>query len=230
VSAPPFNNVHVRRAIAWAINRQEIIEHVWKGVYAVAKGPLSPATWAYDKNYAGMTYDPNKAKTELAQASGSGNISFTMLLTGNNPTLLQAAQFIQSELQAVGITLNIKQEVFATLVQDWQTFNYQAVFVGWTGSLDPDGTLYAMFTTKGGFNYTKDSVPQVDALLEQARTTADQAQRISLYQEAERLIVDDAARIFIWHAVSIRATSSKVKNYALLPSRVLDFTSVSLSS
>jgi len=226
----PLNNVHVRRAIAWAVNRQEIVDNVFKGIAIVGQGPVSPTSWAFNSNLAPYSYNINNAKAELAQSGLTGNVSFTMLIPGASPVNAQEAQFIQSELQPAGITLNIKQEVFTTLTQDFQTSNYQALLIGWTGALDPDGTLYAMFTTKGGFNFTKDSVPEVDAMLEQARTTTDQALRIPLYQEAERLIVDDAARIFIWHPVAIQATSSKVKNYALLPSRILNFTSLSLSS
>src|SRR5581483_4097487 len=76
-AAPPVNNVHVRRAIAWAINRQDILSHVFQGVGVVAKGPLSPASWAYDKNLVSYSYDPSKAKAELAQA-GLTSVSFTL--------------------------------------------------------------------------------------------------------------------------------------------------------
>lgn len=228
-SAPPMNNVHVRRAIAWAINRQEILDHVFHDVGVIAKGPLSPAAWAYDKNVTSYTYDPDKAKAELAQ-SGLTNVSFALLISSNNPTILQQAQFIQSQLQAVGITISIQQETFTAVVTDLQTFHYQATTLGWTGSLDPDGTMFPLFTSKGGFNYTKYANSQVDTLLEAGRTTTDQAQRISDYQQAQQLIVQDTPYIFIIHPAVYQATTSNVKNYALRPSGVLDFTSVYLGS
>lgn len=227
--APPMNNVHVRRAIAWAINRQEIVDHVFQGVGVVAKGPLSPVSWAYDKTLASYTFDPSKAKAELAQA-GLTSVSFTLLISSNNPTTLQEAQFIQSELQSAGITMTIKPETFTAEVTDVQTFNYQAASLGWTGSLDPDGSTYPLFTTTGGFNYTKYSNPQVDTLLNQARTVTNQAQRISDYQQAQQMIVQDSPYIFINHPAVYQATTTNVKNYALLPSGVLNFTSVYLSS
>jgi peptide/nickel transport system substrate-binding protein len=228
-AAPPVNNVHVRRAIAWAINRQDIVDHVFQGVGVVAKGPLSPVSWAYDKKLASYAYDPARAKAELEQ-SGLTSVSFTLLISSGNPTILQEAQFIQSELQAVGIVLTIKQETFAAEVTDVQTFNYQVASLGWTGSLDPDGSTYSLFTSTGGFNYTKYSNPQVDTLLNQARTATSQTQRATDYQQAQQLIVQDSPYIFINHPAVYQATTASVKNYALLPSGVLNFTSVYLSS
>lgn len=228
-AAPPVNNVHVRRAIAWGINRQEIVDHVFDGVGVVAKGPLSPVSWAYDKSLSSYAYDPAKAKAELAQA-GLTNVSFPLLISSGNPTLLQEAQFIQSELKPIGINITIKQETFTAEVTDVQKFNYQAASLGWTGSLDPDGSTYPLFTTTGGFNYTKYSNSQVDTLLNAARAATNQAQRVTDYQQAEQLIVQDSPYIFINHPAVYQATTSNVKNYALLPSGVLDFTSVYLSS
>lgn len=227
--ASPMNNVHVRRAIAWAINRPEIVNHVFQGVGLVAKGPLSPASWAYDKNLTSYTYDPSKAKAELAQA-GLTSVSFTLLIASGNPTTLQEAQFIQSELQLANIHITIKQETFTAEVTDVQTFNYQAAILGWTGSLDPDGSMYPLFTSTGGFNYTKYSNARVDTLLNQARTVTNQAQRISDYQQAQQFIMQDSPYIFINYPAVYQATTASVKNYALLPSGVLDFTSVYLSS
>src|SRR5579885_3433370 len=228
VSKPPLDNVHVRRAIAYAIDRQQILDHVLQGVGFVAKGPLSPASWAYDPKFAGITFDINKAKAELAQ-SGVSNVSFPLIISSGNPTLLQEAQFIQSQLQAVGINISLKQETFPTLVTDFQTFNYQSLLVGWTGSVDPDGTMYAMFYSTGGFNYTKYANAQVDSLLNSGRTTLDQTQRISFYQQAQAIIVQDASRIFLTHGAVAQETTSNVKNYPLYPSGVIYLASVYLS-
>lgn len=229
VSAAPLNNVHVRSALAWGVNRAEILHDVFKDVGVVATGPLSPIDWAYDKNINGFTYDVNKAKAELAQ-SGMSKVSFTLLVTSGNPTLAQEAQFIQSELQPTGITINIKQETFVTLATDYQTGNYQALLISWTGSLDPDGVMYGLFTSKGSLNYTKYANPQVDTLLESGRTTINQAQRIPYYQKAQALIVQDVTCVFIFYPAVYQATTSKVKNYSLLASDVINLTSAYLSS
>jgi len=225
----PLNNVHVRRAIAYAVNRQEIVQSALKNVGVPATGPFSPGTWAYDKSFSGFSYNIQQAKAELAQA-GLSKVSLTLTITSGNPTTTQEAQYIQSELQPAGITLNIKQETFTALVSDFQALHYQTLLVGWTGAVDPDGVVYAMFTTHGGFDYTGYSNPQVDSLLNAARTTTDQAQRTLDYQAAQKMIVQDAPCAFLtWSAVA-QATTSNVKNYQLLPSAVMDFTSVYLAS
>jgi len=224
----PFQNVHVRRAVEWGVNRQEILTNVLKGIGVVSQGPISPSSWAYNSSFAPYTYNVNNAKSELSQ--GGGNISFTLLVASGSPLNVQEAQFLQSELQPAGITVNIKQETFATLLSDTNSHNFQAALLGWSGRVDPDGNMYSWFHTGGGNNSMQYSNPQVDSLLEAARTSSDQTQRTSDYQQAEQLILQDASYVFINHGVSIQATTSKVKNFTPLPTQIMDFSNVSLAS
>jgi len=228
-ATPPMDNVHVRRAIAWGINRQEILDHVLNDIGVVSKGPISPVNFAYDKNIQSYTYNVDKAKAELA-LSGLSNVTFTLKTQSGSPVATQEAQFIQSELQPVGITVNIQQETFTAEVQDVQTFKYQAAAIGWTGGPDPDNDMYLLFKSDGGFNYTKYNNPQVDMLLDEGRTTTDQAKRIAIYQQAQQLIVNDSPFIFIDHGAVSQETASTVKNYFLSPSGVLYFRDVYLSN
>jgi peptide/nickel transport system substrate-binding protein len=223
----PFTNVHVRRAIEWGVNRDEIVNSVLKGVGVVAQGPIPPSSWAYHSGFAPYSYNINTAKSELAQA-GMNSVAFTLLIASGSPLQTQLAQFIQSELQPAGITVNIKQETFATLLTDTSAFNFQAAYLGWSGRPDPDGNMYSWFHTGGGFNSMQYSNPQVDSLLEAARASSDQAQRTSDYQQAETLILQDASYVFINHGVSIQATTSNIKNFTVLPTGILEFTNVYL--
>lgn len=226
-SVAPLNNVHVRRAIAWGVNRQEIVDHVLHDVAVVSKGPISPVNFAYDKNIQSYTYNVSKAKAELA-LSGLSHVAFTLLTQSNSPVAAAEAQFIQSELQTVGITVTIQQETFTAEITDAQTLKYQVAAIGWTGGPDPDNDLYLLFKSDGGFNYTKYANPQVDQLLDEGRSTTDQAKRIPLYQEAQQLIVNDSPFIFLFHSAIVQTTSSTVKNYFLSPSNALFFKSVYL--
>jgi peptide/nickel transport system substrate-binding protein len=226
----PLNNPDVRRAIEWGVNRQEILTSVLKGIGVLAQGPIPPSSWAYDSSFAPYSYDINKAKAELAKAGKPQGISFTLLIASGSPLNLQEAQFIQSELQPAGITVTIKQETFATLLTDTNTFNFQAAFLGWSGRPDPDGNIYSFFHTGGGNNNMQYSNPQVDALLDAARATSDQTQRASDYHQAEQIIMQDASYVFIYHSVSIQATTTSIKNFTLLPTGILTFTNVSLAS
>lgn len=227
--AAPFDNVNVRQAIAWGVNRQEIVNTVFKGVGVVAQGPLSPGSWAYDSAFSPYTYDVNKAKAALQQA-GQSSVAFTLLIASGDPLGQQEAQFIQSELQPAGITVTIKEEVFATLLTDTAAHNFQAAVLGWSGRPDPDGNTYAWFHTGGGFNDMQYSNPQVDSLLEAARASNDQATRTQDYIQAQKLLVNDASYIFLTHGVSIQASSKKVQNFLLLPTGIMEFASVYVSS
>src|SRR5207249_11483536 len=125
--------------------------------------------------------------------------------------------YIQSELQPEGVLISIRQETLAALLSDLETHNFQAVLYGWSGRSDPDGNMYSWFHSGGGFNYMQYANPQVDALLEAARTTDDQAQRTQDYQQAEQLIAQDAPSVFINHGVNVEATTWNVRNVTLPP-------------
>jgi peptide/nickel transport system substrate-binding protein len=226
----PFTNLHVRRAVEWGVNRAEIVHNVFKDVGVVAQGPIPPTSWAYDKNFAPYSYNTGTAKAELAQSGTSGNVAFTLLISSGSPLLTQEAQFIQSELQPVGITVNIKQETFATLLSDTETYHFQAALLGWSGRPDPDGNIYTWFHTGGGNNSMQYSNPQVDALLEAARTTNDQDQRATDYQKAQQQILQDASYVFIYYGVTIQASTTNIKNFTLSPTTIMTFTNVYVGS
>jgi peptide/nickel transport system substrate-binding protein len=226
--SPPLNNVHVRRAIAWAVNRQEILTSVLLNNGVLSQGPLSPSSWAYSASIAPYTYNVANAKSELSQA-GMSSATFTLLITSGSPLNSQEAQFLQSELQPAGITVNIKQETFSTILADTEAFNYQAALVGWSGRVDPDGNMYAWFHTGGGFNQMQYSNAQVDALLEDARAQSDQAKRTTDYQQAETLMLQDSPYIFINHGLSVQETTTNVHNFLLLPTGMMPFAQTYLS-
>ncbi len=222
----PFTNVHVRQAIEWGVNRQEILHSVLKDIGVIAQGPIAPTSWAYDTNFAPYSYNTSNAKTALTQGGAAGGITFTLLIASGSPLNAQEAQFIQAELQPAGITVNIKQETFATLLSDTDSHNFQAALLGWSGRPDPDGNMYAWFHTGGGLNNMQYSNPQVDSLLEAARVTSDQTQRATDYTQAQQIILQDASYVFINHGVNVEAVTNTVKNFTLLPTGILTFTNV----
>ncbi len=225
----PFDNVHVRRAVEWAVDRQEILKSVLHGIGVEAQGPISPSSWAYDSSIKPYSHDVDKAKAELAQAGTSSSVSFTLLISSGSPLIQQEAQFLQAELQSAGITLNIKQETFAALLADTSSHHFEAALLGWSGRPDPDGNMYGWFHTGGGFNDTQYSNTQVDALLEDARASSDQSKRISDYQQAEKLILDDAPYVFLYHGVAAQISTKSVQNFELMPTTIMVFTHTTLS-
>jgi peptide/nickel transport system substrate-binding protein len=224
----PLDNVNVRQAIEWGVNRQEIVTSVLDNIGVVAQGPIPPSSWAYSSSFAPYGYDTNKAKALLQQA-GMSSATFTLLIASGSPVNAQEAQFLQQELAPAGITVNIKQENFSTILSDIAAHNYQAALVGWSGRPDPDGNVYGWFHTGGGFNDMQYSNSQVDTLLDDARTTSTQSQRAQDYQQAEQQILQDASYVFINYGVAIQATTKNVQNFPLLPSGMMPFTQTYLS-
>lgn len=225
VQAPPLNNVHVRRAIEWGVNRQEILHTVFLDIGVLSQGPIPPSSWAYSSSFAPYSYNIANAKAELAQA-GVSNVSFTLLITSGSPTTLQEAQFIQSELQPIGITVNLKQETFATILTDTQVHKFDAALIGWSGRPDPDGNIYSWFHTGGGNNNMQYSNTQVDSLLEAARATTDKTQRASDYQQAQQLIMQDSPYVFISFGITAQITTSNIKNFTLLPTGITNYAAI----
>ncbi len=228
----PLDDVHVRRAIAWAVNRDEIVSSVLLNNGVVSQGPIPPSSWAYSASIAPYSHDVTKAKAELAQAANGGaNVTFTMLIASGDPTGAQEASFIQSQLKEAGINVDIKPETFATLLTDTDATkpNFQAATLGWSGRPDPDGNLYSWFHTGGGNNSMQYSNATVDGLLEDARAQSTQAQRATDYQNAEKQILDDSSYVFINHGVAVQATTTKVHNFQLLPTTIMVFTQVWLA-
>lgn len=207
----PFADKAKAQAVAMAIDRAQILKNIFFGLGTISYGPIPPSSWAFDPTE--KVYD--KADPSKAKATATG-FSFSLKVT-NNPDSIQEGQLIQSQLAKAGITVNLQVEEFGQILTETEAHNFEAALVGWSGRLDPDGNLYSWFHTGGGNNQGQYSNPQVDKLLEEARTTADQARRKQLYSEAQRLLVTDAAYVFINHPVSAQISTAKVHGYVLIP-------------
>jgi peptide/nickel transport system substrate-binding protein len=224
VSQPPFNDPAKAKAVALAVDRNQILQNVDFGVGTVSYGPLTSASWAYDQSEKIFDKpDPTKAR---ATATG---FSFT-LKTANTQDQIQIGQLIQAQLAKAGITVNLLPEDFGKLTLETRVqHQFEAALQGWSGRIDPDGNMYAFWHTGGSFNDGRYSNPQVDQLLEQARATTDQAQRRQLYQQAQKVIVGDAAYVFTVNPAVPQISSKKVQNFTLIPDGINRFSEVWLS-
>ncbi|HEX6548362.1 MAG TPA: ABC transporter substrate-binding protein [Candidatus Dormibacteraeota bacterium] len=219
-SKPPFNDKAKAQAVAEAVDRAQVVKNVFFNVSAVSHGPIPPSSWAYDASE--KIYDkadPNKAK------SIATGFTFTMKVT-NTPDNIQEGTLLKDQLAKAGITMNIQPEEFGQLLTEAEAQNFDAALVGWSGRIDPDGNMYSWFHTDGGNNDGKYSNPQVDKALEDARTTTDQAKRKADYDQAQKLLVEDAAYVFINHPVAAQISTNKVHGYVLYPDGMPRFATV----
>jgi peptide/nickel transport system substrate-binding protein len=223
VTKEPFNKKELRQAVAEALDRDQINKTVYFGVNQVAQGPIPPSSWAYDANYKPYGANIAKAKEYLKAGGKPDGFAFEFKIGSGSPTTTQLAQLIKDQMAKAGITVNLVQEERTVLSNDQNTGNFQMLTFGWSGRADPDGNFYNIFHTGGGLNYGGYSVPQVDDLLEKARAASDQSQRKDLYQQAQKLIVDDAAMAFYAFVPAYLVMQPKVQGVSLYPDFMMRF-------
>ena len=217
----PYNDVRVRQAIAYALNRGAIVQAATFGNATVNETAIPKTSqWYYD--YSPYNSDLSKAKSLLAQA-GVKNLTMNMMVTSEYPQTVTAAQVIASELQPLGITVKIQTLDFGAWLAQEEAGNFDSFILGWLGNLDPSDYYYAQQTTGGSFNFQKFSNAKVNKLLDQAQTTTGFAQRKSLYDQAATIIVDQASYIYLYNPDVIQAFSTDLHGYTVRPDRAVRF-------
>ncbi|HSP80826.1 MAG TPA: ABC transporter substrate-binding protein, partial [Myxococcaceae bacterium] len=227
---PPLSDVRMRRALNYAIDKRALVEGVLQDTASVAAGPVPEAfDWAHDSTLRPYPYDPERAR-ELVREAGQEGTELTFLVPQGGSGMLapvQMATAIQADLAAIGLKARIE-------TYEWNTY-LEKVNAGLEGqghlaemawmTNDPDTLPYLALRTSAhppdGFNSGYYSNPEVDALLEQARTATDATERARLYREVQRRVHEDAPWVFVasWrqHAV----TSARVRDFRLQPSFLL---------
>jgi oligopeptide transport system substrate-binding protein len=227
----PFNDVRVRRAFNYAIDRRKLIA-VMNGRGVVARGVLPPGLPGFDPAITGYSYDPAKAR-ELLEAAGVGHNFAPQLWIRADQIEMILAQSIQQDLALVGVHAVIKPVAWPPLLEAVRQPNTAEAFLfGWEADFpDPANFLDVLFSRKqwASNNDTFYYNPRVDALLDQAATLGDLDKRYRLYGEAEQLIVNDAPWVFLYNPVTCVIRQPWVHNYALNPMRPTRFEKVWLS-
>ncbi|MCL4491861.1 MAG: peptide-binding protein [Nitrospirae bacterium] len=209
---PLFSDKRVRQAIAYALNKKEIIAGVLLGYGTPCTGPFPPESWAYNKNVKDFEYSPDKAIKLLSEAGWEMNpsgllqkngriFSFTVLVNQGNEARLKSAQIIKEQLKKVGIEMNIK-------VLEWQAMlhefidkkKFEAIIMGWALSRDPD--LYDIWhsskTKEGEFNFISYKNKEVDTLLIEGRQTFDIGRRKKIYHRIHEILADEQPYTFLY--------------------------------
>jgi peptide/nickel transport system substrate-binding protein len=221
--APPFDKKELRQAVAEAIDREQITKTVYFGVEAVGYGPIPPSSWAFDPTLKPYTGSVDKAKQYLAAGGQPNGFTFEYLLGAGNPVGLQLLQLVKDQLAKAGITLNITQLEATTIQSDAIAGKFQGTGYGWSGRIDPDGNIYNQLHTGGGLSDTKYSNPQVDDLLDKTRAASTQDERKTLFQQAQKLIVDDAPMAWWGFAQAYLLTTPRVQGMQIYADYIMRF-------
>lgn len=231
----PFADKRVRQAANYAVNKETLVKDVLQDTATVAAGPIPPAFNWVESTVEPYPYDPEKAKALLAEA-GVENPQLTFYVTEGGSGMLDPVTMgaaIQADLQAAGFTVKIE-------TYEWNTFlgrvnpglegKADMAEMAWMTN-DPDTVPYLTLRTdampdKGGFNSGYYSNPEVDALLEQARASTDQAERGKLYAKVQAAVHEDAPWLFVANWKQNAVTTAAVQGFKLQPSFLLDLRGV----
>lgn len=235
----PFSDRRVRQAVNYAIDKKALVENVLQGTAQIAAGPTPPAfAWAYNDALEPYPHDPGKARA-LIEESGHAGASLTFYVTEGGSGMLDPVAMgaaIQADLAKVGFDVKIE-------TYEWNTFlgkvnpglegKADMAEMAWMTN-DPDTLPFLALRTgawpdKGGFNSGYYSNPKVDALLEAARGSTDQAERARLYKEMQEIVHDDAPWAFIANWKQNAAIADVVSGFQLQPSFFLLLKGVSKS-
>jgi len=218
---PPFDDVRVRRAFNYAIDKNKLIA-ILNGRGIAARGVLPPNLPGYNPDLKGYEYDPARARQLLEEAHLRHDFTPQLWLRADE-TLMLLCESIQQDLDLVGVHVKLKPLAWGPLLEAIrQPHNVELFMNGWEADFpDPENFLSVLLSRKqwGANNDAFYENPKVEALLAQAAPVTDMKLRFELYDEAEKIVVQDAPWVFLDYPVTYTLVQPWVHDYVLNPMR-----------
>jgi ABC-type transport system substrate-binding protein len=227
VTVPPFDDPLVREAFTLLLDRQRIAEVTLDESVQPAYGILPPGIPGYNDELPPTEADIERARELLAESRyGSAEALPPIVAYGGGwtTTLREVAR------DELGIEIEVRgYESFGDYLNALDEQDFALFSFGWIADYpDPENFLSVLFRTGSGENMTDYANPEVDALLDEAAATEDEARRYELYQEAEQRILEDAPLIPIYHDVQYTLVKPYVRGLHITPMGILDLSTVEL--
>lgn len=224
----PFDNPDVRRAISMAIDRETIAEAAQFGAATPNQTAIPEGNFWYH-DYSPFTSGDIEGAQELLEAAGVSDLSIEFMVSSEFPETVTQAQVIASQLEALGVTVEISDVDFGTWLDRQGQGDFDAFMLSWIGNIDPDDFYYAQHHTEGSFNFQGYSNPEVDQLLDDARVETDDAARKALYDQAVEMIVDDASYTYLYNPENIGAWAPHLEGYQVRGDNAVRFVEARLN-
>lgn len=234
----PLTKKKVRQAINMAIDKQSIVDNLYMGTAMVAKNGMPPSMLGYNDDIVDYPYDPERAKTLLAEAGYPDGFEVTLhVMPVSRPYMFdppKIGEAIQSYLGAVGIKVNIYSVDWGTYLQETEEGIHQMCLLGWTGDNgDPDNFMNVLYGanacsigTAGNYAFYTNNTNQ--AFLSAALKTYDSEKRAEYYKKSQEMIHEDAGWVYLAHSMQTVAFSINVQGYDLHPTSRKFFYPVSI--
>lgn len=216
--SPPLDNVKVRQAIAYAIDRQSLIQNLLRGYGKIAHSIIPEESWAYTPGQT-YSYDPAMAKRLLSEAGVRIDQPVVYKLSGSSIAGRQYAGVIQNYLKEVGIPVEIQTPEQNTLFDELRRGNFQIAYTQWVGG-NQDPIFYKdLFATseiptqtRPSRNRSRYSNPELDAMLDKAVNTFNRDEAKELYRKIQDIISRDVPVFPLWYQSNIVIARKNVGN------------------
>lgn len=229
-----FSDVHVRRALAMALDRKGLTSALTFG-YAAPANSLLPPTITYNTNNTikALDFNAESAKAELAKSKFPTGFSTKLLIASGDNTRAQEAQIIQQAAKSIGINMEIESVEVASFRERFFAYNYSAMINSGQADFPDADSILAFQTDPEGFSksywthYTNDDVTK---LLHEGQKTADGTQRAQIYEKLQQILADEVPYIPLYDSEIIVGVRKNVKGLVVLPNGSIRAEGVSLSN
>ena len=216
----PFDNKLIRQAIAYAINQNDIIDAVEMGAGIASNSPISPKVFGYNPDAKRYEQNIEKARQLMVEAGYADGFK-TSIWTNDNPVRVQIAEVMQAQLRKIGIDMAIEVVEWGAFLDGTNRGDHEMFMMGWvTVTGDADYGLYALFSSSthgGAGNRSFYTSPQVDEMLNAARTSTNQEERRALYGELQNVLQEELPIVPIYVKYDTAGRQKNVQGFKLNP-------------
>ncbi len=225
----PLQDIRVRQALNYAIDRQMILDFVADGKGSIVGSNMYPA---FAKYYEDLTdlypYDPAKAKSLLAEAGYANGFDFVITVPSNYPFHVDTAQVVAEQLKAVGINCSIDTVEWGTWYDDvYKGRNFHGTILGFDASDAMTAqSLLARYESSHAKNMSNYVSERYDEVYNAALTATDEAEQVALYKQAQTILAEDASNVYLQDPCDFVAVRKGLEGYRFYPIYVMDLAGV----
>jgi peptide/nickel transport system substrate-binding protein len=222
-----FADKRVRQAMTMLIDRERMAKELWRGYASVAAGPFTRRGRQAAPDVEPWPYDTARAKKLLEECgysdrNGDGVIDlpdgspfrFELVYPSKSDITQRIALFLKDAFAAGGVLMELKPTDWPTLLERLKVSDFEACTLGWSSSVESD--LFQIFHSSqindGGDNRTYYINPELDKLIEKARSTVNDDERFATWQQAARIIHEDQPYTFLLDRMALRFMDKRIQN------------------
>jgi peptide/nickel transport system substrate-binding protein len=223
-SRPPFSDKRLRQAIAWAIDRAEIVKLVYFGSHVVTAEPTpEPSPWATGVNAHKGGPDLARAKQLMADAGVTGGLNLTYLVKSQVPVLVKTGEILREQLKKIGVNLDVQPAESGQYFEAMVGKKFDIVAAWWSVTVDPDMFYAPLQHSASGWNFSGFKSEEADKRIDAFRFTASPAARKKMYPEMVRWFQEEGSLVVFSNEIQRYWMKPNVNNAGPLPSLELRF-------